>query len=163
LKYLKYLNYVLRHKYFVFIECAMFGMFWHGLLHDMSKFRPSEFIPYANHFYGGGRDIKSGRDKSGYYRAGDSGEDSFDLAWLLHQKRNKHHWQWWVLLMDDGTTKIFEIEEKYVWEMICDWRGAGKAQNSKLTTKEWYGINKYKMTLHDNTRLFIEEMIGYKR
>jgi hypothetical protein len=50
--YLKYLLYVLEHKWNVGIECLKMGMPLHALTHDLSKFRPSEFIPYAKYFYG---------------------------------------------------------------------------------------------------------------
>lgn len=49
-KYLKYFNYVFRHKWFVFVECFKFGLLWQGLIHDWSKFLPDEFIAYANFF-----------------------------------------------------------------------------------------------------------------
>ena len=56
--YYKYLQYVIKHKYYVMIECFKVGLYWRGLVHDMSKFRPSEFIPYARYFYGDYPDAK---------------------------------------------------------------------------------------------------------
>lgn len=156
MKHIKYLKYVLRHRWFVFLECTKEDHFWLGLLHDWSKLLPSEFFPYAEHFYGKGKDITSGRDKTGYYRVGDSSDSKFNFAWLLHQKRNKHHWQWWILPMDDGTTKVFDMPVKYMIEMICDWRGAGRAQGNKTAVVEWYEKNKDKMTLSSSTRSWIE-------
>ena len=50
--YWKYLKAVLKHKWFVFIECRKLGIPWLGVIHDLSKFLPSEFIPYARYFYG---------------------------------------------------------------------------------------------------------------
>ena len=156
MKYLKYLKYILKHKWYVFLECWKKDKTWLGIIHDWSKFLPSEFIPYANHFYGKGKDIKTGRDATGYYRAGDSDDNKFNFAWLLHQKRNKHHWQWWILPMDDGTEKIFPMLYRYRGEMVCDWKGAGRAQNSKCTIEEWYEKNKDKMRLASSTRTLLE-------
>ncbi len=51
-KYLKYLWYVIRHKWYVFKVCCEYGMGWRGAVHVLSKFRPSEFFPYTEHFYG---------------------------------------------------------------------------------------------------------------
>lgn len=159
MKYLQYLSYILRHKWFVFIECCKFEMVWLGIIHDWSKFLPSEFIPYTKHFYGDKEsNIKKGRDETGYYKAGDTGDDVFDFAWLLHQKRNKHHWQWWILPEDDGGIKIFSIPEKYRQEMLADWRGAGKAQGTP-NTKLWYKKNGGKMQLSPRTRYWIEGRI----
>lgn len=94
MKYFRYLNYVIRHKWFVFLECCKLGIPYLGIIHDWSKVLPSEFIPYARYFYGEkGDNIKKSRDKTGYYKPYDTGNSLFDFAWLLHQKRNKHHWQ----------------------------------------------------------------------
>jgi len=155
-KYIKYLKYLLRHKYFVMLECFKVGLYWQGIIHDMSKFLLSEFIPYANFFNG---DIKKGRNGTGYYKPTDTGDKAFDFAWLLHQKRNKHHWQWWIIPEDGGGVKIFDMPEKYLKEMLCDWKGAGKAQNSKSTVREWYDMNKSKMQLSQNTKDWLESNI----
>ncbi len=120
MEYFKYLKYVIRHKWFVFLECCKMGLIWRGIIHDLSKFRLSEFIPYANHFYGEKEGIKKGRNKSGYYKPYDTGNLFFDYAWLLHQKRNPHHWQYWILPKDDGGIKIFDMPLIYKKEMLCD-------------------------------------------
>lgn len=159
MKHLKYLRYVIRHKWYVMIECWKVGLYWRGLKHDWSKFLPDEWIPYANYFYGSGNTIKRGRDKNGYYRAGWTGDMLFDFAWLLHQKRNDHHWQWWLLQEDDGDFKVFPMSRDCALEMICDWRGAGRAIHGRDETQQWYLANKSKMKLHDNTRLFVEEVL----
>jgi len=163
--YLKYLWYVIKHKWFVMIECFKVGLFWRGIMHDLSKLLPSEFIPYARFFYGA---KKQRRDDGGYYKPTDTGDSDFDFAWLLHQKRNRHHWQWWILPEDDGGTKVIQIDYKYVEEMICDWVGAGKAQGYKspkndkyLETRNWYHKNKGNMVLHPKTREYIEANIKY--
>ena len=51
MKYIKYLRYLIIHKFWVFIYCCQYGLYWRGIIHDLSKFLPSEFIPYANYFY----------------------------------------------------------------------------------------------------------------
>jgi len=162
--YWKYLSYVIRHKWFVFLEACRLGIPWLGVIHDLSKFLPGEFIPYAKHFYGpdshhkdgshAPKGIHTGRDETGYYKAGDTGDLAFDFAWLLHQKRNRHHWQWWVLLEDDGGTKLFDVSDRYRREMLADWRGAGHALGTP-DTRAWYEKNKGKMKLHPHTRDWI--------
>lgn len=159
-RYDKYLWYVLRHKWFVFLECCRLGIPWRGVVHDLSKLRPSEFIPYARHFHGpGAGGIKEGRDKTGYYKPTDTGDKAFDFAWLLHQKRNKHHWQWWVLPEDEGGLKVLEMPQKYRLEMLADWRGAGLAQGTP-DTKAWYLANRDKMSLDPTTRSWLEGLYG---
>jgi len=162
-KYLRYLNYLIKHKWFVFLESCKEGIMWQGFIHDLSKFLPSEFFPYVEHFYGGKdyNDINKGRDETGYYKPTDTGDKDFDFAWLLHQKRNKHHWQWWILPEDEGGLKILEMPLKYRKEMLCDWLGAAKAQGHKDNRKEWYNKNKDKMQLGPETERWIEQKIHY--
>jgi len=156
--YWKYFKYVIRHKWFVMLECFKVGLYWRGIVHDISKLLPSEFIPYANHFYGEGgeKGIKKGRNKSGYYKPYNTGNDSFDFAWLLHQKRNRHHWQYWILPKDDGGTVIFDMPKKYLREMLCDWHGAGRAINGKNDTVRFYLKNKANIQLSVWSRNWIE-------
>lgn len=160
IKYLKYLKYVIRHKWFVMIECFKRKQYWLGITHDWSKFLPSEFFPYANFFYG--KKPKKVRDETGYYKPTDTGDLAFDFAWLLHQKRNKHHWQWWILPTDEEGLKVFEMPMKYRIEMLCDWFGAGRAQGTP-DSLAWYKKSKDKMTLGDETRKWIENELGYNK
>jgi len=159
MKWLRYGWYVLRHKWFVLAECFKIGLFWRGLTHDLSKLLPSEYLPYADFFYG--KKAKQVRDETGYYKPTDTGHVGFDFAWLLHQKRNDHHWQWWVLPEDDGGEKVLPMSDAAVREMVCDWRGAGRAQGTP-DTLAWYYKNKDKMRLHDASRNAVETLIGFR-
>lgn len=156
-RYLAYFKYVIRHRWFVFLECCRMGIWRRGLIHDLSKFLPDEFIPYAKYFYNKDGSSRQGeiRDDTGYYKPWDTGDLKFDFAWLLHQKRNKHHWQWWIIPKDDGRFSAFEMPLKYLLEMICDWKGAGKAQNVN-NLKGWYDKNKEKLILHPQTKKTLE-------
>jgi len=160
--HMHYLYYVLRHKWYVFLECCKLGIPFLGIAHDCSKFRLSEWLPYARYFYGEYpvfQEIKfiiiyMGLTKEDVSR-------QFDFAWLLHQKRNKHHWQWWLLLEDDGGTKVLAMPDMYRREMLADWRGAGKAMTGKDNTAQWYIEHHDKMQLHPDTRNWIEKELGY--
>ena len=101
-RYLKYFSYVFRHKWYVMLACFSEGLFIAGILHDLSKFRPSEFIPYARYFYEKDGSKKTVRDKTGYYKPTDTRNVAFEYAWNHHQKRNKHHWQYWLLQYERG-------------------------------------------------------------
>lgn len=159
-RYFVYLSYVIRHKWFVTMACFRAGLIWRGLLHDLSKFLPSEFIPYARYFYEPNGKPKTRRDSSGYYKPTDTGDAAFDFAWLLHQKRNRHHWQWWVLPEDEGKIKVLPMAPQYLREMFCDWIGAGRAQGVAdwWNPGRWYEKNKGKMQLHPDTRLEVERL-----
>lgn len=153
----RYLKYLARHKWFVFVAACRLGIPWRGLTHDLSKFRPDEWRPYCRHFYG--PKVTPVRDRTGYYKPTDTGDAAFDFAWLLHQKRNRHHWQWWCLPLDDGGLKLLPMPDADRREMLADWRGAGAAQG-KPDTKAWYLANKDKMHLHAETRAWIERQLG---
>jgi hypothetical protein len=168
MKFLKYLSYVLRHKWFVLVECWRVGLYWRGLVHDLSKFTWLEFTAYADFFYGA-KDAakKAKRDATGYYKPTDTGDARFDFAWLQHQKRNDHHWQWWICPQDDGGFKLFEMSLPARIEMVCDWRGAGRAQGKVDVNGEpeivlWYKTNKDKMLLAPETRHWVEMRLGLR-
>lgn len=164
MKYIKYLKYVLIHKYYVAKECFKVGLYWRGLVHDMSKFLPSEFIPYANYFYG---NYKSYTEASTFekmhfnFKYKEDVEREFDTAWLHHQKINKHHWQYWILENDSGSKLVLPMPEKYIKEMVCDWRGAGMAIHGKDDTLSWYEKNKANMKINVYTEILIEHFLGY--
>ena len=163
MKHLKYLKYVIIHKFFVMIECFRNGLYYRGLAHDMSKFRLSEWFPYVNFFYG--ETAKPRRDSTGYYKPTDTGDKKFDFSWLLHQKRNDHHWQYWILPEDDGGLKVLEMSNNAVLEMLCDWYGASVAQgNGKWDgVLKWYWANVHKMRLHSRTKKFVELYLKSKQ
>ena len=156
-RYLKYLHYMARHKWFVFIECCRLGVPLRGVIHDISKYRLCELIPYARYFYEPcGRHREIARSECGYYKPTQTGDKLFDFAWLLHQKVNDHHWQWWVLPKDDGGELVLKMADGAVREMVADWRGAGRAQRNGAWTALWYLENQHKMRLHPHTRAWIE-------
>jgi hypothetical protein len=152
----KYAWYVLRHKWFVFVECCRCGIVWRGIKHDASKLLPSEWFPYMRFFYGPKGEPVQRRDKTGYYKPEKTGDEAFDFAWLHHQKRNDHHWQWWICPQDDGGFRVHEMSDGARREMLADWRGAGRAQGYGDNTAAWYAKNKDKMILGSETRAWVE-------
>jgi len=156
-RYWSYFKYVIKHKWYVFKECVKMGRIWRGILHDLSKFLPDEFVPYAIYFYNSDgskriRDIQNMEER-----------ENFDMAWLKHQHRNPHHWQYWILKEDDGGTKAIFMKDNYRDEMFCDWVGAGIAITGKQEVDKWYDITKNNRILEKNTLEVIEKYIDAKR
>ena len=148
MKHLKYLRYILLHKWYVFIGCCKLGIPLQGLIHDISKFRPSEWFPYAESFYG---------DKTRYtVKQKRAVKGNMKLAWLIHYHRNPHHWKYWCFI--DGANKLIaaDMPLRYRKEMLADWRSVGMTLYGYDNTKEWYEKRKDKMILHENTRLWLE-------
>lgn len=154
--HLRYLWYVLRHKWFVFVAgVSLHAPLWRLIVHDWHKFLPSEWFPYVNYFYGNG-DRRKGTT---YYDAANTGDVAFDYAWLKHQHRGQHHWQHWVLARDDGSIRVLPMPVNFVREMVADWSGAGRALGHGNDVMPWYRKNKDKMQLHPDTRVIVEQLV----
>ena len=160
----KYIRKVVRHKWFVFVEACKLGVPWLGITHDMSKFRLREMLPYAKYFNGEYLSAVMVMEYPGYKGPVQETVDAaFDVAWNEHQKCNRHHWQYWLLVNDNSEpqVKTLPMPEKYVREMVADWIGAGKAYGN-TDTLGWYKENKDKQVMHTATRSRVEELIGYE-
>lgn len=177
-KHIKYFKYLLKHKYYCFIECCKLGIPWRGLVHDLSKFLPCEWFAYVEYFYGknhetmaqiGKRypgDVKNLLWKDYAKEIKNSEEmvqERFDLAWLIHQRKNKHHHQFWLLKYDDGDVKPILMPPSYVKEMVADWKATGKSKNGKDDVLEWYRNNKDIMQLNPYTKCYVEKLLGVKQ
>jgi hypothetical protein len=177
-KHCKYTKYVIRHKWYVFLECLYLWIPFRGLVHDLSKLRLCEWNPYVWFFYGNKENLpkdsldilcnekyendpyyRNWNKMLGSYRTQKTIQDDFDKAWLFHQRANKHHWQWWIVKYDNGGLKCIEMPQVYVKEMVADWRGAGRAITGKDDVIEWYEKNKDKIQLHHNTRKQVEKLV----
>jgi hypothetical protein len=145
----RYLWYLLRHKWFVLIAgLRTKAPLWRLLIHDWSKFLPDEYFPYAQRFYGAGKDV-------------DAMQAAFDRAWLAHQHRQPHHWQHWILKEDSGGNKLLPMPEHFVREMVADWAGAGRAITRKWGVQAWYERNRSKIQLHPISRERVEELLRH--
>lgn len=156
-RHIEYFKYILRHKWFVFWACLRLGVpIWQALVHDLSKFSIHEWRPYAETFFnqdGTRIDIR----KSGSYDPNNIGlVTDFSYAWIHHQ-RNKHHWQAWISIGDEGNLKPVPMPDKYIREMLADWSGAGMAISGKSNPSEWYWYNQDKMILHIKTKVLVEK------
>lgn len=157
IEYLTYAFYILKHKWYVFLECKKVGLWWRGIKHDWHKFMPSEFIPYADYFYGPyGCKFKAESQED--FEPRTVTKSKFNFAWLLHQKRADHHWQWWLLINDEDPPAPLPMSPKARLEMLCDWCGMSKTLKTS-GIKDWYEKNKNKIILHYDTREWIERNI----
>lgn len=148
-RHLAYLRYVLRHKYYVWRGCRMVGgiSLWRAIVHDWDKFLPDEWRAYAETFYAPG----------GSKRYQESA--AFAAAWNRHQKRNRHHWQWWLLTWDRGETEPLPMPEIDIREMLADWIGAGWAITGQPDPRSWYEKNREKIILHTASRKMLEALM----
>lgn len=118
----KHLCLVSRHKWEVFKLCLHAGIPMRGLVHDLSKFSPSEFWESVKYYNGSRSPLEVSREKNGY-----------SLAWLHHKGRNKHHWEYWIDISKNGPKGCI-IPRKYATEMVCDMIAASKVYKGKAFT-----------------------------
>lgn len=126
--YWEYLKHTLKHKWCVFKICMRKGLFIHAFTHDLSKFRPSEFIPYAKKFYGP-KDL-SDLDKACI-------KADFRTALLHHYNRNKHHLNYWV----DSKGKPVNIPIRNIKQLVVDWQAMGLAKKNDYAFAKQNAIN----------------------
>ena len=73
------------HKILVMRGCFQVGLIRQGLLHDLSKYSPTEFIVGCKYYQGNMSPNNAEREAVGY-----------SSAWLRHKGRNKHHLEYWI-------------------------------------------------------------------
>ena len=76
---------ITRHKILVAKGCFKLGLYYQGIMHDMSKYSPTEFLVGVKYYQGTASPNNAEREEKGY-----SG------AWLHHKGRNKHHLEYWI-------------------------------------------------------------------
>lgn len=109
---------VTKHRWLVFKLCARIGIPYRGLIHDLSKYSPTEFFESVKYFNGSKSPILLCKQDKGY-----------SDAWLHHKGRNKHHTEYWVDINAKNKTPI--IPYKFTAEMICDKLAACITYNGK--------------------------------
>lgn len=115
--------------------------------HDTSKFGMVEYGPYDAYFYG------------------TPNEDAFNVAWLHHIHHNPHHWQYWLLMNDDGKYrdpgKVIPIEmpKIYALEMVADWWSFSWKSGDLTEMFGWYEDHKDCIILHPSTREYVESVL----
>lgn len=128
----------------------IFRLLWRAVTHDLSKFRPSEFMTYAHTYFNGNGVRKPYRDSP-----------AMDYAWNNHLKRNSHHWQYYIRIDDSGKAVTMIIPIIDVLEMVLDWTATGWSYDDAKDWRVWYNENKDKIKLHSKTRLLIDKLYSH--
>ena len=102
MKFFKHLFTITKHRFMVMKHCFKIGLVWRGLMHDMSKYSPSEFWAGVKYYQGNRSPQAKEREILGY-----------SSAWLHHKGRNKHHFEYWK----DGKTFV-EMPAVYFGEIF---------------------------------------------
>lgn len=149
----KHLRRVLIHKYWVAYYCFKCGLYWQGIVHDLSKFSWIEFSESVKYYDDKISPIVKAKEVNGY-----------SLAWMHHKGRNPHHYEYWTTEYDNGT-KCLEMPRKYMLELVCDYLGAARAYMGKdfSYTKEdewWQNRMKGPLAMNRKTQTFVYTILA---
>lgn len=152
---------ITHHKNLVMAGCFKVGLYRQGLLHDLSKYTPTEFLVGCRYYQGTMSPNNAEREAVGY-----------SSAWLHHKGRNKHHLEYWI---DYGVPekKGDKIEHKglcgmkmpirYVVEMYIDRVAASKNYQKEKYTDDsalkYYLSGKPFHIMHEDTRALLELLL----
>lgn len=146
--YLKQLKSLLLHKWYVIRAGLKIGdiPLWRLIIHDWSKFTPSEFFVYSRWKYGDG----TNRDWS--------------IGWLHHLHCSPHHPEHWVFSWHGDADfyaeigkdiakniSILPMPETYVREMVADMMATSKEITGSYNIAVWLNEHGPKTHMHDET------------
>lgn len=147
---------ITKHRMLVCKNCFRVGLYWQGLIHDLSKYSPSEFFKGAKYFQGDRSPNDAERKETGV-----------SLAWLHHKGRNKHHLEYWIdYCVEPGSTKKmigYKMPIRYVGEMFCDRVAACKVYMKDAYTDDaaynYFMRSKDHLLIHPETSDELEKML----
>ncbi len=149
-----HLKTITEHKFFVMKNCFRVGLYRQGLLHDLSKYSPEEFVIGVRYYQGNRSPNAAEREKYG-----------FSKAWLHHKGRNKHHFEYWIdfsINKEEGLTG-HEMPVNYVVEMVMDRIAACKVYKGKDYTDksplEYYNRESRFIVINPKTRALLEKLL----
>ena len=152
-RFFGHLHTITKHRHLVMAHCFRAGIPWRGLMHDLSKYSPAEFIPGVK-FYTGTKSPTDGERRTyGYSK-----------AWMHHKGRNRHHYEYWtdysIVLKKSVPMKMPLV---YVIEMFCDRVAACKVYlKDKYTDSsalEYYNRRLGQEEMHEETSALLGTLV----
>ena len=155
----KHFKTITHHKILVAKGCFKVGLYKQGLLHDMSKYSPTEFWVGAKYYQGTRSPNNAEREDIGY-----------SSAWLHHKGRNKHHYEYWIdyrMQALPGGMAPVPMPDKYIAEMIMDRIAASKVymggEYTDRSPLDYYYQGTDRAPIHPETKaklLYVLEMLA---
>lgn len=148
-----------KHRRLVRKGCFKVGLYRQGIMHDMSKYSPAEFIPGVLYFQGDRSPNNAQREHEGY-----------SSSWLHHKGRNKHHYEYWIDYSSKRSSEAVcgmlpaPMPIKYIVEMLMDRIAASKVYNkdnySDRSPLEYYNNGMEPAPLHLKTKSLLELLLN---
>ncbi len=153
MNFFKHLRTITRHRHAVICHCFKAGIPMRGLLHDLSKYFPSELFIGAKYYLGTRSPNEAEREAIGY-----------SSAWMHHKGRNRHHFEYWTDY-NPQTKRIEPVKMPLVFvkEMFCDRVAASKIYQGKAYDQkhplEYFLRGKARRTIHPETSDLLESWL----
>ena len=152
-KFFSHFKTITKHRNKVISHCFKSGIFWRGILHDLSKYSYTEFIKGVKYYQGTRSPNEMEREVIGYSE-----------AWMHHKGRNQHHFEYWVDY--NPVTKKNEpvkMPVVFVKEMFCDRVAASKIYQGKNYVEsqplEYFLRGKDRRVIHPETSDLLESWL----
>ena len=149
----KHFRVITKHRHTVLRHCLRAGIPLRGLLHDLSKYSPTEFLPSARFFDGSRSPTELERAAHG-----------FSKAWVHHKGRNRHHFEYWTDYHPETKAIVpVKMPLKFVLEMFCDRVAASKVYKGRdyndACPYEYFINGRAKKRMHEETAALLEKLL----
>ncbi len=136
---------ITKHRLLVMEGCFRVGLYWQGLMHDLSKYSPTEFWNGARFYQGTRSPNTAEREIKGYSE-----------AWIHHKGRNRHHYEYWTdMSLQTRNYESIPMPRKYLVEMVMDRRAACIIYQGKAympgSALEYFDKSREKELMHPQT------------
>ena len=150
----KHFKTITKHKLLVMHYCFRAGLYRQGLLHDLSKYSPVEFLVGCKYYQGDRSPNNAEREDTGLSK-----------SWLHHKGRNRHHFEYWIDYGQEPGSAMqgMKMPVKYVVEMFCDRVAACKTYYKENYNDsmpfEYFNKNRKHYMMHPETMELLGKML----
>lgn len=145
---IKLIKRIIIHKFWVAYYCFQVGLYWQGIIHDLSKFSYTEFSRAMRYWNDTISSLSNERNINGYSE-----------TFLHHRGRNPHHYEYWIHSLDKGGIPA-KMPKKYAIELVCDYLAACKTYGGNPREEiKWWNTYGSKMKIHNDTKSYINNIL----
>ena len=149
----QHLKTITKHRWLVMKGCFRVGLYWQGIIHDLSKYSPTEFLTGARYYQGTRSPNSAEREEKGYSE-----------AWMHHKGRNRHHYEYWTdLSLQTRNYDPVPMPRKYLVEMVMDRIAACRTYQGKNYTPgsalAYFERSRERELMHPQTKRELEHIL----
>ncbi|MBO5649109.1 MAG: catalase [Clostridia bacterium] len=150
---IRHLCVITRHRHCVIAHGFRAGIGLQSLLHDLSKYSPTEFWTGAKYFQGKRSPNAAEREEKGYSE-----------AWMHHKGRNRHHFEYWRDYSHAAHCNVpIRMPLRYLTEMFCDRVAASKIYRGAAYTDayplQYFRSGPDQTEMHPQTAALLESLL----